>query len=98
MVVSRRSRGEKTAAAPGIVPLVGLSRLFLRFVISEVRETEGRTDSPAPHDRSGRRVERRVEPVRLLRVSSVQSSTSLYGSGIFGDDCDRPRTENSIET
>jgi hypothetical protein len=45
--------------------------------------------------KGGRRAERRVERVRLLRVSSVRSLTRLYGSGQFGDGCDRPRTENS---
>jgi hypothetical protein len=42
--------------------------------------------------KSGRRAERRVEPVKLLGDSSVQSSTRLYGSGRFGDGS---RTENS---
>jgi hypothetical protein len=45
--------------------------------------------------KSGRRAERRVEPVGLLRDSSVQFSTSFYGSGLFGDDCVRLTTENS---
>ena len=45
--------------------------------------------------KSCRRAERRVEAVKLLRDSSVQSSTRLYGSGRFGDGCVRPRTASA---
>ena len=72
MVVSRHSRGEKTTAAPAIVPLVGLSRLF---VINEVREAEGRIDPPALHDRMA--MPRHVHQLR--RIQQVSCARGRIG-------------------